>query len=264
MLEELPRHDLVKIEKPLYTHSFGRVRPGVISKIAIDRYVYQSGIVELPILLSKNLNIQLDTHVGQITEKKKEYLIDGKYFDGLILTLPIPYTKELLESLNEVRPLSNSHYRPCLSLLIAYDYILGDFPFHAVVDQSQQHPLTWLSFESLKCLGRAPEGYTTLVAQMNPSFSRTYYDQGEEKITQEILSYLEHLFGPKMRKPVFSKLKKWRFSQPETASLFENVNRPNQKILLATDGITGGRIEMAYESGIMAARQLVQTLSTID
>jgi predicted NAD/FAD-dependent oxidoreductase len=54
-------------------------------------------------------------------------------------------------------------------------------------------------------------------------------------------------------------VKRWRYSQPEMTALFDNVNRPGSRILIAGDGVMGGRTEYAYDAGIKAARMMEET-----
>jgi predicted NAD/FAD-dependent oxidoreductase len=184
------------------------------------------------------------------------YRLLGEEFDALILTPPIPQTAELLASIGEFRPINNVRFRSCLSVLMGFEKH-QEFKYHALIEPEQRHPMTWLSIESAKSPGRAPEGCTALVAQLSPSYSQNHYDSPDETIIRDTLQYVGRVLGPGWDALAVSDVKRWRFSQPEMTAMYETVNPPNSRILIAGDGVMGARVEYAYESGFRAAKQLM-------
>jgi hypothetical protein len=119
----------------------------------------------------------------------------------------------------------------------------------------------WLSIDSLKSPNRAPEGHTAIVAQLGPVYSADRLDASDQIILEEALAYIIRLYGKNFATPAASHITRWIHSQPESTALFENVNRASYRVLIAGDGIIGGRTELAYETGVRAAKQLYSTLS---
>ncbi len=259
MLEELSTADLVPVTKPIYLHSSLRVMAGDGSKNAVPRYTYRGGNTKLPKLMAATLNVRLETPVEELCRDGKGYRIRDEVFDALVLTPPIPQTSALLWSLEESRAVANARYRSCLSVLLGFERELPALPYHALLDPEQRHPLTWLSIESQKCPDRAPAGGTALVAQMSPPYSFNFYRQDNDEIVRDVLVYLGRLFGEdRLGKPVVQDVKRWKYSQPDSVAMFDAVNEPGTRMVIAGDGLTGGRVENAFESGVKAARLLIE------
>lgn len=257
MLEELPQDELVQVTRPIYTHSMGRIEPGDSSRNRMARYTYRSGINRLGKLLAEGIDVRLESKVERIEAPKDGgCAMMGEVFDAAILTAPMPQTAELLKTLGEDRGLSFVGYRRTLSVMFGFDRPFNA-PWHAVIDPEQAEPLTWLSVESLKCDGRAPEGHTAIVCQMNARYSLQRYEADDQTILDETLVDVVRLLGPEFQTPVVSGIHRWKFAQPEATIQMAAANRAGSKVLVAGDGIEGARVELAYESGVRAAERLL-------
>lgn len=259
MLHELAQDDICLIESPIYVHTGSRAAPGDAARNRIPRYAYRSGNQELGRLLSEGIDVRLDSAVARFHRTNGTFELNAEVFDALIVTCPAPLAAQLLEASGERRPIGQASYRSCLSILVGYEMPAPSQAYHALIDPDQRHPLTWLSLESVKCPGRAPEGCTALVAQMSPGYSRQEFDAPEDQIVQDGVAFISRLFGPTWIKPVVSGVKRWRYSLPEGLALFETVNHPGSKLLIAGDALLGGRVEYAYETGVKAAQMLVSS-----
>lgn len=261
MFDELDVSELIAIKLPIYVHSYGRIFAGESSMNHIERYTYLHGNETLPRLLSKDLDVRAPVAVESIERNAEgKFELAGEPFDALILTAPLPETDHLLRSLNESRPFANARYRPCLSVMLGYNQDLSGIHYHALIDPEQRHPLTWLSIESAKCPERAPDGHTAMVAQLSPEYSRVHFESSDAEILEETIGYVERLIGSRFCEPEVSGIRRWQYSQPETTALFDTVNRRGSRLLIASDGIVGGRLEYAYEAGAKAAQLLVESL----
>lgn len=256
MLHELATRDLVRIEKPIHAHEALRVLPGDPSR-NIPRYTYLPGNETLASLLAEGLDVRPGHQVETISRSGHGFIVDDEAFDAMILTAPIPQTSVLLWSLRESRPVANARYRPCLSVMIGFEQPTPEVDYHALLDIEQRHPLTWLCLESVKCEGRAPEGCFALVAQMSPAYSLMQYEKPDREIVDDVLIYVQRLYGPEYASAAVSKVRRWKYSQPETAAQFDTVNQEGVRLVIAGDGLTAGRVESAFESGVKAARLLM-------
>ena len=256
LLKELSTEGLVPIQKPIYVHTGLRISPGHPN--GAPRYTYFKGNAELPLRLAEGLDIRLDSSVDSIERVGTGYKILEEEFDGLILTAPVPQTTLLLWSLGESRPMANVKYRPCLSIMLGFDAELPPTNYHAILDTDQVHPMTWLCLESVKSQGRAPAGGSTMVAQMSAGYSHNYYEREDEALVRAATGYVERLYGDKFQSPTVSKVKRWKYSQPESFASYEHVNPKGSRLLIASDGILGGHVEDAYEVGTLTARQIVE------
>lgn len=255
MLEALSAEELVKVEKPIWTHSGLRTAPGSSSKNTTPRYTYQNGIQTFANLLGEGTDVRLKTDILEIKRSGDFYDVAGEQFDAVILTPPIPQTCQLLWSLSESRPVANVSYRSCISVMLGYETAV-ETPYHALIDVEQVHPLTWLSVETAKSPARAPEGGSAFVAQLSARFSQQNYAQPDEFFIEATVSFMKHLYGAAFFSPEVAMVKKWKYSQPESLARFENVNVPGSKLLVASDGLMGGHIEDAFECGWRAAEML--------
>lgn len=257
MLREVDTSDLVPIEKPIYTHINLRPQPGDPGRNAVPRYTYRSGNNHLAKLLAEGLDVRTNTTVDHLERSNGRFEVEGEAFDRLILTPPIPQTSLLLWSLGESRPVANARYRSCLSIMLGFDQPTCPTPYHALIDPEQRHPLTWISIESAKSPGRAPDGKCAMVLQMSPSYSHDHYQTDDDKLLKDVLPWVVQLFGPDYRSPVAVDTKRWKYSQPETTAVFDSVNRNHNGVVLAGDGLSAGRVERAFESGVQAARLIL-------
>lgn len=257
MLSELPTDQLVRVEKPIYTHEGLRVSAGDVGKNKTARYTYRPGNAHLAKLLSEGLNIRFSTTVDSVTRSGQEYLVEGEACQALILTSPIPLLSPILWSLRESRPTANASYRSCLSVLLGFEQPVPETSYHALLDVEQRHPLTWLSLESAKCPGRAPDGCSAFVAQMSPAYSLIHYAHPDQVVIDDTVGYLQRLYGEQFNKPVVAEVRRWKYSLPDSVASFETVNHPGMRILLAGDGLMAGRSEAAFETGVKAAQMLI-------
>lgn len=263
MLESLDRTNLVRIERQIYTHTGLRPSPGDPARNGVPRYTYRTGISELGRLLADGIDVRYEAKIETIEATAgRRYSIVGEVFDGLILTPPVPQTLDLLAQIGETRPMANAKYRQCLSVLLGYRIPTPDVPYFALLDPEQRHPVTWLSLESAKSPGRAPADSCAVVVQMSASYSQRHYESDDATIVDQATDGLRLLFGPEWRSPAVSAVKRWRYSQPESAALFDHVNSTAKTLMVAGDGVSGPRIEMAFESGVAAAERLMERATT--
>jgi predicted NAD/FAD-dependent oxidoreductase len=245
MLEELPKEDLVTVDRRIGIHENLRIRPGDSNRSVGNRYCYRNGINTLAKLLAEGLQVQFGTEIESLNEVREGVEINHERFDYVIVTSPIPQASLLLWSAGVRRPLANVRYRSCISIMLGYEVALPDLPYFALIDPDQSHPLTWVSLESLKVPGRP----STVVAQMNRSFSRRAYDRTDDELVAGVLPYMEALLGEPFALPITSSVMRWKYSQPESTALFEEVNPIGSRILLASDGLLGGHLEDSFETG---------------
>ena len=257
MLEELPTEDLVRVTQSIYTHSALRVAPGSSGRGSAPRYVYRQGISQLAKLLAKDLDVRLQHQIDSLTPEGKEWIIGEERFQALILTAPVPQTTLLLWQLNEKRPTANVSYRSCISILLGYSKPL-ETPYHALIDVEQRHPLGWMSIESVKSPDRAPEGHSAFVMQLSASFSLEHYMDEDPILVDTAVSFVSRLYGEDWNEPEVKQVQRWKYSQPEGFADIATVNRLGDSLVIAGDGFMGPRIEDAYESGLAAARLILE------
>jgi renalase len=261
MLEELDTSDLLRVEKPIFTHQGLRITPGDREKNSVPRYTYTTGNVTLPRLLAVDQNVRFNTPVESLEVADSGFRILDEHFDAAILTPPVPKTAAILWSIGESRSFANVRYRCCLSVMLGFALPNPVVNYHALLDPDQRHPITWLSLESVKSTGRAPEGHCAIVVQLGPSYSLAHFSDPDEKILGDTVDYLQYLYGKEWDTPEVSKIKRWKYSQPESTALFDSVNPPGSRLVIAGDGVLAGRVENAFECGVKAAQLLLDPVN---
>jgi predicted NAD/FAD-dependent oxidoreductase len=254
--QELDTSDLVEIALPIYIHSGSRTTPGSISKNQTPRYCWASGFDRLPKLLAEGLDIHLESSVKQITESGQKVGLMGEEFDAAIVTCPLPQASALLGP-DSSRSIHRSQYRRTLSVMFGFESpFVG--PFHALIDPTQTHPMTWLSVETLKCPGaRAPGGGTAVVAQMSRRYSKRRFSDSDEKICEETLIDVHRVLGEELGAPAVQAVKRFEFAMADQGTSFQMANPDGSRIVLAGDGVSRPRIESAYQSGLDAAKRVL-------
>ena len=260
MSTELDRSGVDAVALPVYWHTGLHPSPGDSPKADDERYVYERGNDELARLLAEGLELRLGQTVLELEIRGKSYVARDEEFDALIVTAPAPEAARLLATIDLRRSLANCTYRMCLSVALGYGRALPHLPYCALVDPLQRHPLTWLSFESLKCPGRAPEGCAAIVAQLSAEFSLAHMDADESVIVSTTVAFLERLLGPGWDSPTVARVFRWPYGRPENIGLFDAVNNPGSRVLVASDGLSGPRVEYAYEVGVRTARMLLEAI----
>ena len=260
MLNELDNGDLIRISTPVYINEHLRVTAGDPKRNSAARYTYRSGLATLPRLLSLGLDIRFGQNVTDVERIDGGFKVLGDMFDAVVTTVPIPQASVILWGLGAHKATGQSRYRSCLSVMLAFEEPPPTDRYHAIVTEEDTRPLQWLSLESVKAPGRSPDGTTALVAQLNPSFSKTAWEWDDARIVAEAAGFVTTLFGPRWTLPVASRVKRWKYSQPESIVMFDTVNHRNERLIVSGDGVAGGRIEYAFASGLRAARLLTDEL----
>lgn len=253
MTAELDASELVRIQAPIWTMTFGRTSPGDAAKSATPRYTYRSGINRLGKLLAEGIEIRRETLVESVAGNQ----VVGEAFDAVILTCPLPQAVKLLEGAGDPRVLAASRYRPSLSVLLGYATDPGPLPYHALIEPEQRSPVIWFSVESIKSPGRAPEGHAAIVAQFGGGYSRDHYDDSDAEVMREASVAAGRIWGDAFANPDVYQVKRWRYAQPESMLSFDALNPPGTRLVLAGDGVVGPRVELAFESGLRAARHVM-------
>lgn len=252
-MKSLNQEGLVKIKDPIFIHQSMRIEHGDPDRMVIERFTYEQGNDRLATLLADGLDVRLNSPIREARREGNTFRVLEETFEAVIVATIPSDSAGILKSLGVEKPVGHIFYRSCLSVMLGIADELADQPYHALIEPEQRHPLTWLSLESQKCAGRAPEGCTALVAQMSPEYSRQRFEYAEADIVQDALFYINRLLGKSWSDLEVARVHRWKASQPESLAMFDRVNTAGDRVVLASDSLLGGRIEYAYETGVMAA-----------
>lgn len=255
-LAESPPPGLVAVTKGVHLTDGRRSRPGDPRRGG-ERFALTGGMTTFARHLADCLELRLETTVERIDREGSAYRVLDERYDAVVLTPPAPQTAALLYRLGEDRPLANCRYRPCVSVGLGFAAELPETPYSALLDDEPTHPLTWISLESVKAPGRAPEGGSAIVVQLSRGASMDRWRDEDGAIAAWIATRLVPLYGDAFRSPVVSTVMRWKYSQPEGYADLDAVNPPGSTLLVAGDSLLGGHVEDAFEVGELVAERLI-------
>lgn len=182
---------------------------------------------------------------------------DGRILHAraLVVTAPAPQAAALLRSAApEVAGwLDGIRMAPCLA--VAARYARRGFPWTGI--QSDDDAVSWIAHDTSK----RPEshgGKSVIVVHASAGFSESRYEAPESEVTAGLLESASRITGEDLRAPEAAFLQRWRYalpvqSAPADPCVFFATPAP---LVLAGDGIAGGKIEGAWLSGIAAAEAI--------
>lgn len=173
----------------------------------------------------------------------------------LIVTAPPPQGAQLLQ---EAAPraaelLQTLCANPCLA--VAAKYPRRALSWQGI--QSDSAEISWIGHDTSKRPDEHP-GQTVVVVHASADFSRTHYDETEEKITRMLLSHASAIAGEELATSAETFLQRWRYATTKasaTAGGFASVDAP-APLVLAGECFGDGKIEGAWLSGVNSAGML--------
>jgi predicted NAD/FAD-dependent oxidoreductase len=236
------RARLALVPLPVWLHRDLTPEPG--AKAQRHRYAHPEGMRKLAEAIAEGLDVRLNTEVESAQ-------IDG--FDHVVLALPIPQASVLLHRSGLSRPLAGARYRSCLSILLGYKEPLAETPYFALLDAGRRHRISWICRERAKRGG----GAEAVVVQWSDEASRAHWMESDESLTESTLGDLERLYGRAARNPAAASVKRWKYSQPDATIPWETANRAADRVWIAGDGVGGGKLELAFSTGVQTANAIL-------
>ncbi|MER3413856.1 MAG: hypothetical protein C4341_06385 [Armatimonadota bacterium] len=254
----LAGEEALPIAGEIFLHAEGRSIPGSPERNQAPRYTFRRGNHRLAEILAEGLDVRLGVPIQEIRKVKGVFRLAQEEVDAVILTPPMPEIERLLRTAGDKRNLSGAAYRPCISVALAYPVTLKPRPYYALLAEDRMEPVLWVGIENLKCPGRAPAGWTLLVAQTGPSYSRSHFTTPDKSVVRTVSRTVRRIFGDELGEPEWFHIVRWAQSQPERVVLFDNANHQGGRLIVAGDGTLAGRAENAYETGLKAAHLAVE------
>ncbi len=209
--------------------------------------------------LASTLDVRSSTRItalertGERWELRDEDGTSRGEFEEVVLTPPPPQTAALLpdgsllrRAVEELLP------SPCLAVLLGLERRL-EVPFDgSFVEDS---PLAWIARNTSKP-GR-PDG-ESWVLHADPDWSEERFFEPPETWTEELVSALEHLARTELPPRAHQQGFRWRFARSAPERVPRGFLRDaNLGLTVCGDGCAGLRVEGAWTSGLLAARELL-------
>jgi predicted NAD/FAD-dependent oxidoreductase len=277
VLESFGGDGMHDIEESVWVHDAeGTIESGRDSDTR--KWTYEAGITQFAkrVLDATDATVHLETRIEHLeraassdgTDPWSLVDADGDRYDGfdsVVLTPPAPQTAALLaatewgdDRLEHVHAAVDAvDYRTIRTLVLHFDF-REDYPWYALVDPDQDHPVGWLSREECKP-GHVPDGESLLVAQMSPDWSVEHYDDATETAASDAAALVADLLeDDRYRDPDWVDSQGWRYALPEDAARDDVRAAEDAGLFCAGDWIVGdGRVHRAFENGRTVGDRLV-------
>lgn len=219
------------------------------------RYACRAGMSALASALAEadGTTIERQSKVTKVHCQNRLWTLtceDGKAFRTrrLILTSPPPQGANLLA---EAAPAAADLLRgisidPCLA--VAAQFPRRAIPWHGI--QSNDATISWIGHDTAKRPDLHPDR-TIIVMHASPGFSRTHYDEPEDKIGKALLVRASEIAGQDFLHPESIFLQRWRYAMsnpPPKGPPAHSFDLP-APLILAGECFAGGKIEGAWLSG---------------
>jgi len=266
VLESFGTDGLCDIEEPVWVHDAeGSIEPGREDDAA--KWTYEAGITQFAkrVLDAAGASVELEARIAELDRESGSgawRLTDtggATYgpFGAVVLTPPAPQTADLLaatawddERRERVREaVAAVDYRTVRTLVLHYDF-RDSYPWYALVDPDQAHPVGWLAREEAKP-GHVPDGESLLIAQMSPAWSVERDDDDTDAAAGEAAELVADLLGDeRYAAPDWVDSQGWRYALPEDAADEDVRAGEDAGLYCAGDWVVGdGRVHRAFENG---------------
>lgn len=174
------------------------------------------------------------------------------FFDKVIVAIPSPQASALLKPVDRTfKALDDVVYMPCWTSMFAFENPVDALP--NVFRGEDTMAISWLARNNTK---PKRSGVESICAQAGAIWSRDTLEIDKTEAASLMLAAMEDMAGQKLS-PIHMGAHRWRFAR---------VDKPLGKPFLASDdgslfaigdGMLGGRVEAAFESGRLLSQYLI-------
>ena len=233
------------------------------------RYVGVPGMSALSRSLAEGLDLQTQTRVLSATLRRDaggapQWMLDvsggdeagsthsAGPFDALLLACTPQQALPLLDTAPEFAARAREvTFDPVWAVLLGFDHppeLAADAVF---IDHTA---LSWAARNDTKPgRSRGP----AWVLHATGSWSRGRENEAPESVVAGLLPAFEAAVGLRLPEPAYTAAHRWRYARPRTALAEEALWDADLNLGMCGDWCSGARIEGAFESGLAAARRLL-------
>lgn len=176
---------------------------------------------------------------------------ESHQFDRLIVCCPTPQARVLVGALDDAfAALDDVTYAPCWTAMLAFEEKVSAAP--DVLRGAHDQPLGWLTRENAK---RGARGYDCFTMQAGMDWSATHLERDKEDVAREMAAHFATKFDTNVA-CVSAVAHRWRYAAVTQSAGTPFISGCDHHILVAGDGLLGGRAEAAFDSGRAAAEFL--------
>lgn len=288
LLENYGEQILEKIAYPIFCEIFLGV-PEDNSKLAFlatlknltrfKIFAFDDGMGQVSERVMKDLDVRLNSPVININPKtdKGPYEInvgghnpESLVFDRVIFAVPLPIVPGILEKLpQELKQyFLKVSYAPSMVTALAVE---GENSHTSMINnllRTDFGVLGTVVFDHCKSPKRIPRGKNLVTAILCEKASRALFHETEERITAEVLKEMDALFPGFSNRVLFSKIYRWEHgavqlppgSVARQHSFHEKIENGFHNIYFAGDGLYKSSLEVSFNTGVLAANQIIEKI----
>lgn len=276
VLRRLPAGDLLDIRRDVRPFDGdGALGAGDPVQNAAPKWVYRQGISQIARLLwrGSGATVHLAWRVEELARGPRGWALKGERgtagpFERVLITAPPAAARELVaasafdsptrDTIHEA--LAAATHRPIISVALGFtDAVEAPENAYAIVNIDRKHAVSWLAFEDAKP-GYVPAGRGVLVAQMAGGWSTPRMEANDRELVLDATEEVSGLLGRALA-PSWSIVTRWAEALPDRlvdpAAL---AGAEPLGLYFAGDAQVGGRLHLALESGIGAARRITTAM----
>jgi len=213
------------------------------------------GMSDLVKPLLAGIDIKRRCRIVAATRQRRKIsltLDDGTHdaFDRVIVTAPSPQALDLVGELDPCfSQLKHVVYAPCWAMMARFegrDHTIAAF----YRNKDDDAPVTWFAREDMK---RPDDGDAMrLTVHAGGAWSRAHFDDEKAAVADQMYRFLQDRLG--FGAPAsFCSMHRWRYARVDTALQQAYLRGCDDRVIVAGDGLMGGRAEAAFDSGHQAA-----------
>ncbi|MEZ4533961.1 MAG: FAD-dependent oxidoreductase [Cyanobacteriota/Melainabacteria group bacterium] len=194
---------------------------------------------------------------GELTSADSTEPFKEKNFDCLVITVPPVQATELWKGQNE--KLETSSLSPCIAGMFSFN---SPLPMEYDGIRIDDSVLAWAARDSSKPGRPAGERWTL---HASPQWSQDNITLSEQEALDALCARFFQLLKIDVVAPSFSRYHRWRYALVtralETPFLIDKDNEP--MLAFCGDYCEGARVEAAFDSGNMLAKEILDTLAGV-
>ena len=226
-------------------------------------YVGSPGMNSISKYLSKDLNIKLNTRIYKITKSKNNgwqlYDHNSKnlgYFDWVISTAPAIQSSEILpKEFKYHKDLLDKKMKGCFSLMLGFKEALPLTWDAALIREAD---ISWISVNSSK--PDRNKSFSLLVHSTN-NWAENHLSDNKNEVISYLISETSRVIGHDVREADHTDIHAWRYANIEKQSEIKPFIDYENKLISCGDWLIQGRIESAFRSGLIVAKEITKILS---
>lgn len=224
-----------------------------------DWFVGTPGMSGLVKPMLKGLNVHMRTRIVDMQRREDGIVCtteqaEEQVFDRVIVAIPSPQASALLSPVDRIfKALDDVVYMPCWTSMFGFENPIDTLPNLFRGDDTMT--ISWLARNNTK---PKRSGVESICAQAGAEWSRDNLEMDKNEAVSVMQAALEEMAGRKLA-PVYAQAHRWRYARVDKPLGMPFLASDDGKLFAIGDGMLGGRVEAAFESGRLLCAHLNAT-----